>query len=129
MSSESEIYRRAYSGGVCEYCSRQLDGDQVLEVVVADSGYLHATDPAKDGRRIARACSAEHADALSQAGRERWVDEQLWAAKLRRVSGAWNRTVFTLDEIAELAGLTSTQLRRAIAWRLGQKRKFPDDRI
>lgn len=122
------MYRRTFFRGVCEFCERKLDGHEAIEVVVADSGYLHPTDPAKDGRRIARACSPEHAEALSKAGREQWVDEQLWAAKLRRVSAAWNRTVFTFDEMAELAGLTATQLRRAIAWRLGLTRKHSDGR-
>lgn len=107
----------------CEYCGSTIDPATRIDAVVPDSAYLHADDPRQDGRRLARACSPEHADELIAIGTSNWIDEQLWANKLRRVSGHWNRTETTLSGIADRAGLTPTQLMRAIRWRSGSSRK------
>lgn len=121
MRSQRQHHRdhsRAKAASACEYCGRALKADERLSVVVPDSGYLHPLDPVKDGRRKSLACSREHAQAMIEAGERAWVDEQLWAAKLRRVSATWNRSERTLDGMAELAGLTARQLRRALTWRM-----------
>lgn len=99
---------------VCEYCGRKLEADQGLDVVVADSGYQHPTDPDQDGRRAARVCSRQHAQALAEHFKQRWVDEELWATKLRRVIVYWGNAETTLDGIAKRAGLTMPQLLRAV---------------
>lgn len=111
------------AGEVCEFCGRP-NWDDVVTVAVPDSAFLHPTDPEQDGTRMASACSGAHAQALIERGRRTWIAEQLWSAKLRRVSGSWNRTVLDLDEIAALAGLTPSQLRGALRWRIGRQRRI-----
>lgn len=100
----------------CDLCGRPIRSGRGITIVVPDSSYLHPTDPARDGRREALTCTSMHAGELVDRGMRSWVDEQLWSAKLRRLTGSWNRTPFTLDEIAALAGLAPNQLRRALKW-------------
>ncbi|SDM47937.1 hypothetical protein SAMN04489726_1832 [Allokutzneria albata] len=106
----------------CEYCGRPLEPSACVEVVVPDSSYLHPDDSDQDGCRRARACSQRHAEMLMAAGERQWDDRQLWAKKLARVSGEWNRTETTLEGMAVRAGLTYTQLLCAINWRTGDPR-------
>lgn len=113
------------TGLACELCGHP---DGPVAVTVADSGYLHPTDAMRDGRRVTGACSAAHAYALIDRGRRRWVDEQLWLAKIDRLSAGWNRTRIDLDEIAELAGLTQGQLRSALRWRFRTRAPRSDSR-
>lgn len=103
----------------CELCGCVLGATNRQTVEVPDSGYLHPEHPSRDGRRTALACSTEHAHELVMAGTRSWVNEQLWMAKIRRVSTLWKRSESTLDEFAALAGLTPYQLRRALRWRMG----------
>lgn len=102
----------------CELCRRPIHRGQGFTIVVPDSSYVHPTDPVRDGRREALACTSMHAGILVERGIRNWVDEQLWSAKLRRLSGNWNRTKLSLDETAALAGLAPSQLRRALKWRV-----------
>lgn len=104
------------TAGVCEYCGCALDEDAGVDVVVPDSGYLHRDDSRHDGNRPTRVCSSSQAWELIADGNRQWVDEQFWVNKLRRVSVHWNRDETTLDGIAERAGLTRSQLARAIHW-------------
>lgn len=106
----------------CELCGRPIHSGRGVAIVVPDSAYVHPTNPARDGRREVFACTSMHAGELVDRGRRHWVDEQLWSTKLRRVTGSWNRTTFTLDEIAALAGLDPSQLRRVLKWRFGAER-------
>lgn len=110
---------RKPTGRNCEHCGQPVDATTQVEVTVPDSTYLHPDDPQQDGRRPAYACSPGHADDLVARGVSDWIDEQLWASKLRRVSGHWNRSETTLSGIAARAGLTHAQLTRAIDWRTG----------
>lgn len=102
----------------CELCRRPIRRGRGFTIVVPDSSYVHPTDPVRDGRREVLACTSMHAGALVERGIRTWVDEQLWSAKLRRLAGNWNRTKFSLDETAALAGLAPSQLRRALKWRV-----------
>lgn len=104
---------------VCEYCGRLLDEPAPHDVIVPDSSYLDPGDSRRDGHRPANACCREHADILVARGERLWDDEQLWAGKLSRVSAHWNRSETTLEGMASRAGLTYSQLVRAIRWRLG----------
>lgn len=106
---------------VCELCGRPI-WDDGIAVAVPDSAFVHPTDEARDGTRVACACSRMHAEALVERGRRTWISEQLWSAKLRRLSESWNTTALDLDEIAALAGLTRAQLRGALRWRMGRQR-------
>lgn len=108
--------QRSMSGtaGVCEYCGCSIDEGVGVDVVVPDSGYLHRDDPRHDGNRPTRVCSSNHARELIADGNRLWADAQFWANKLIRVSGHWNRD--ELDGIAERAGLTRSQLARALHW-------------
>lgn len=101
---------------ICEHCGYPIDADTRVEVVVSDSAYVHPLDSRRDGHRRGAACSPEHAQQLVQRGTRRWVDEQLWMSKLLRVVGLWNRTETTIEGIASRAGLTQSQLIRAVQW-------------
>lgn len=107
------------SPGNCEVCGRRIQPGQGFDIVVPDSSVAHPTDPTRDGRRQAHACSAIHAGELVQIGARNWVDEELWAAQIGRLSAGWNYTALSLDEVAAIAGLDRTQLRRALSWRVG----------
>lgn len=104
----------------CELCRRPIHRGRGFAIVVPDSSYVHPTDPVRDGRRKALACTSMHAGILVERGIRTWVDEQLWSAKLRRLAGNWNRTKLSLDETAALAGLAPSQLRRALKWRVSR---------
>ncbi|MBA0127854.1 hypothetical protein H0B56_20100 [Haloechinothrix sp. YIM 98757] len=105
----------------CEHCAKRLTADEYVEVTVPDSGYLHPDDRDQDGRRVTYACSTEHAEALVERGTRAWVDEQLWARRVQRVSAYWRTHRMTLDQFARRAGLTSAQLDRALRWRMGAR--------
>ncbi|SNR61765.1 hypothetical protein SAMN06265360_11244 [Haloechinothrix alba] len=109
----------------CEQCTKRLTADEYVEVTVPDSGYLHPDDPDQDGRRVTYACSTEHAEALEERGTTAWVDEQLWARRVQRVSTYWRTHRMTLDQFAARAGLTSSQLNRALRWRMGVRTDSP----
>lgn len=108
---------------VCEHCGFRIDGGARVEVVVSDSAYVHPLDSRRDGRRRGVACSPEHAEKLVLRGKRRWVNEQLWVSKLLRVVGLWNRSETTIEGIAARAGLTPSQLIRAVQWQADLSRR------
>lgn len=115
MGFDVPVQRAARTGSiVCEHCGRMLEAGQGLHVVVSDSSYQHPSDPEQDGRRATRVCGGEHQQALTEQLKERWNDEELWAIKLRRVIVYWGNAETTLDGIAKRAGLTMSQLLRAV---------------
>jgi len=83
---------------------------------VPDSSHLHPDDPQQDGQRHAQACSRDHAWKLVAQGYHHWVDQELWANKLTRVSVHWDQAEATLHDVAARAGLSYPQLLRAIEW-------------
>lgn len=111
------------SAGVCENCGCSLVVGKGVDVVVPDSGQVHRDDSRHDGNRPTRVCSSNHAWELIADGNRQWVDAQFWVNKLRRVSAHWNRD--ELDGIAERAGLTRSQLARALHW----QRSRPTHRV
>ena len=117
MNIPDEPPRRTPRVDTCAWCARSLDAGTRIDVVVADSTYLHPDDPRQDGSRPASACCRDHAEELLSLGARDWVAEQLWAKKLSRALVHWNRTETTMEGIAARAGLTRSQLRRAIQWR------------
>ncbi|SNR82023.1 hypothetical protein SAMN06265360_12127 [Haloechinothrix alba] len=100
----------------CEYCACPVA--RLHPVEVPDSGYLHPTEPELDGRRLTHACCPEHGEELVAHGLRNWLDEQLWTAKLQRVSERWRNEPMSVEQFAELAGLTPAQLRRALRYRM-----------
>lgn len=107
---------------VCEHCGRPIDETARVEVVIADSASAHSLD-SRRGVRRGVACSPEHAQHLVQRGARRQADEQLWMSKLIRVAGLWNRTETTIEGIAARAGLTQSQLLRAVQWQADLSRR------
>ncbi|MBA0124402.1 hypothetical protein H0B56_02470 [Haloechinothrix sp. YIM 98757] len=101
----------------CERCGYPPGPhDDLYVVMVPDSGHAHATDPAQDGIRFAYACTPAHAHELIELGRCSWIDEQLWAEKVRRAAVLWPCGRLTVERFAQLAGLSPNQLSRALRW-------------
>ncbi|MCZ4101409.1 hypothetical protein G3I60_43385 [Streptomyces sp. SID13666] len=100
---------------ICDACARPLTDGCHLNVV-PDSSAIHASDRARDGRRLIAACSPEHLMALQQEYRERpFVPEELWAGQIRRALAQQHHGL-TSQALSEATGLDDLQIQRAMEW-------------
>src|SRR3954454_14839941 len=87
---------------VCDACHTVIDDGSELYALVPDSSVTHPHDPAQDGTRVIAACSRPHLQTLRQRCVQRpFIDEELWAGKIRRFLHHHPGHTFTLEELAQ----------------------------
>ncbi|MFF2747782.1 hypothetical protein ACFVVA_19805 [Kitasatospora sp. NPDC058048] len=109
---------------LCDHCGEAVARADLVSVLVPDSSALHRSDPALDGRRVLRACSAEHLTALIDRYRRRpFIPEEQWAGKVCRTLAGREGPV-PLGLVARLSGLSVQEAVQGVEWHNARAREW-----